>query len=202
MQHPGALWSGYSHPSFWERHQIARLCAGGQSKNAIAGALGRATSTIKRELERNSNKDSSYNPASADRRYLARRQRLALLVQCSDLALFVTERLNENWTPEQISGWLKAGNEKGLRYICHEAIYAWIYARAQRLEKLWRLLPRHKGKRGFRPVRKPRCQPRNIIKDRRSIHQRPDQVNDRPQGGHWEGDLMICRKTPSKQNSL
>lgn len=56
MQHPGALWSGYSHPSFWERHQIARLCAGGQSKNAIAGALGRATSTIKRELERNSNK--------------------------------------------------------------------------------------------------------------------------------------------------
>lgn len=181
----------YSHLSYWEREEIARLRATGASRSAIARVLGRARSTIKRELERNSNQDGSYNPSSADRRYMARRRRDVLLDRLSGLATFVVERLNENWTPEQIAGWLRHGNERGLRYVCHEAIYAWIYSRRKAPDKLWKLLPRHKAKRGFRPARAPK----SAIKDRRSIHDRPQAVDARAQGGHWEGDLMICRKT-------
>ncbi len=76
-----------------------------------------------------------------------------MLDRLDDLARFVVERLHENWTPEQIAGWLKSGTER-LAAISHEAIYAWIYGRSQRQAKLWRLLPRKKGKRGFRPARK------------------------------------------------
>ena len=71
-----------------------------------------------------------------------------------DLAAFVVERLAENWTPEQIAGWLKSGAEQ-FATVSHEAIYAWIYGRSQRQARLWRLLPRKKAKRGFRPARAP-----------------------------------------------
>ena len=103
----------------------------------------------------------------------------------------MVERLRENWTPEQIAGWLRCGNERGLRTICHETIYAWIYSPGAKADKLWKLLPRRRARRGFRAARKPKC----TIKDRRSIHDRPNEIEDRRQGGHWEGDLIICRKT-------
>ena len=183
--------SRYSHLSLWERQVIARLRAAGWSLARIGAAVGRGKWTISRELTRNSNQDGCYNSSSADRRYMARRQRPALLDRLGELAIFVVERLQENWTPEQIAGWLRCGNERGLAYICHETIYAWIYGRSRRADKLWKLLPRRRAKRGFRPARKSR----STIKDRRSIHQRPQAVEDRQQGGHWEGDLMICRKT-------
>ncbi len=92
--------------------------------------------------------------------------------------------------PEQIAGWLKSGAEQ-LRAINHEDIYAWIYGRSQRQAKLWRLLPRKKSKRGFRPARKPGI----AIRDRSSIHDRPEAVKDRAEGGHCEGDLLIYKKT-------
>ena len=57
----------------------------------------------------------------------------------------MVERLNENWTPEQISGWLRHGNERGLPYICHEAIYAWIYSRRKAVDKLWKLATQAQG---------------------------------------------------------
>lgn len=183
--------AGYSHLSYWERQEIARLYAIGWSLAQIGAAIGRGKWTVSRELARNSNKDGSYKPESADRRYMARRRRQALLDRMPELARFVVERLNENWTPEQISGWLKRGNERGLAYICHEAIYAWIYDGKHRADKLWKLLPRHRAKRGFKPARKPH----STIKNRHSIHQRPQEVDARAEGGHWEGDLMICRRT-------
>ncbi len=180
----------YNHLSFEEREVIARLRADGLSQDKIAQALGRSRSTIWRELRRNANKSGSYHPTSADGRYLARRQRLSLLERVGELAAYVVDRLNENWTPEQIAGWLKSGAEKTLRYISHESIYAWIYSSARRPEKLWKLLPRHRARRGFRPARASR----SLIKDRKSISGRPNTVNKRLEGGHWEGDLMICRK--------
>jgi IS30 family transposase len=175
--------SGYGHLSLGEREQLCELRAQGLSVRAMAAALGRSPSTISRERARNSNADGSYRPLSAERRYLARRQRPALLDRLAELASFVTDRLHENWTPEQISGWLKGSNEHSLDTISHETIYAWIYGRPQKAEKLWKLLPRGKGQRSFRPARKPR----NPIKDRRSIHERPHQVDERDEGGHWEG---------------
>ncbi len=183
--------TGYSHLSFWERHEIARFRADGWSLARISAAIGRGKWTVSRELKRNANKDGSYRPSSAEQRYIARRRRQALLDRMPELARFVVERLHENWTPEQIAGWLKRGNERGLPYICHEAIYAWVHAGKQKAGKLWKLLPRRRAKRGFRPAR----MARDTIKVRRSIHERPQEVDERAEGGHWEGDLMFCRKT-------
>ena len=182
--------SGYGHLSLDERHAIARLREAGQSLGAIARALERSKSTIGRELRRNANADGSYRPATAERRYLARRAKESVLDCLADLRRFVVERLAENWTPEQIAGWLRSGAER-LRAVSHETIYAWIYGRARRREKLWRLLPRRKPKRGFRPARAPKIP----IPQRRSIHERPEAVDQRQESGHWEGDLLICRRT-------
>jgi IS30 family transposase len=182
--------SGYCHLSLDERFAIARLHEIGISRRSIARELGRSPSTIKRELMRNSNADGRYRPETVEARYLARRTKGLLLDRLDGLASFVVERLHENWTPEQIAGWLKSEAER-LRAISHETIYAWIYGRSQRQANLWRLLSRKKGKRGFRPARTPRV----TIKDRRSIHDRPKAVDDRAEGGHWEGDLLICKKT-------
>ena len=104
--------SGYGHLTFDEREQIAILHALENGPTAIAQAIGRPVCTISRELNRNSNVDGSYRPTSAEGRYMARRQRECILGAHSELATFVLERLYEGWTPEQIAGWLKAGNEK------------------------------------------------------------------------------------------
>lgn len=93
------------------------------------------------------------------------------------------ERLHENWTPEQIAGWLKRGAERALRYVSHETIYPWIYSTARRAGKLWKLLPRARARRGRRPARADK----SLIKGRIPIPERPEEVNSHLEGGHWEG---------------
>ena len=107
------------------------------------------------------------------------------------LRTFVVDRLAEGWTPEQISGWLKGGNERRLQAVSCETIYAFIYRAAQRAEQLWRYLTRRHKRR--RPRRSRPSQ--DTIKNRVSIHERPKTVDGRTEGGHWEGDLIICKRT-------
>jgi transposase, IS30 family len=123
--------------------------------------------------------------------YRERRQRPAILERDAKLGRFVRERLLEGWTPEQIAGWLKRGEERGLRTVSTESIYAFIHRAGQKAEKLWRLLPRGRARRGRRRAR----QPRSVIAERRSIHDRPEAVAERREAGHWEGDLLICKRT-------
>ncbi len=106
--------SGYSHLSRWERDQIAELKAAGRSVRAIALALGRAASTISRELRRNALDGGACRPQIADGGYLLRRQRPSLLERDRALAAYVTDRLIESWTPEQFAGRLRCGIERGL----------------------------------------------------------------------------------------
>jgi transposase, IS30 family len=181
----------YGHLSFAEREQIALLRVEGLSLAAIARRLGRVGSTISRELRRNTLPKGGYQPIYAQGSYRARRQRPAILERDQRLRRFVHQRLLEAWTPEQIAGWLKRGEERKLRALCLETIYAFIHRPAQKAEQLWRLLPRGRARRGRRPAR----QPRHPIADRSSIHARPAAVDGRREAGHWEGDLLICKRT-------
>jgi IS30 family transposase len=181
----------YSHLSSDEREQIAVLAASGQSIGSIAGALGRAKSTISRELNRNRLPRGRYSPRHADGAYMLRRQRNAMIELDPALGRFVRDRLAEGWSPEQISGWLKAANEPRLQVVCHETIYAFLYRAGQKAEQLWRYLTRRRRTR--RPLRARRS--RDLIKNKASIHDRPEAAENRQEAGHWEADLIICRRT-------
>jgi transposase, IS30 family len=105
-----------------ERDQIAVMRAAGRSICAIARALQRAKSTVSRELRRNALPSGRYSPLHAAGAYQLRRRREAILEKDQKSRTFVRDRLAEGWTPEQIAGWLKAGNERGLRALGFEAI--------------------------------------------------------------------------------
>jgi transposase, IS30 family len=182
---------GGTHLELEERERLAALKAEGLSLRAIAARLGRAASTISRELRRNALPRGGYLPVHAEGCYRERRQRPAILERDAKLARFVRERLLEGWTPEQIAGWLKRGEERGLRPVATETIYAFVHRAGQKAEKLWKLLPRGRARRGRRRAR----QSRGSIAERRSIHDRPAAVEGRREAGHWEGDLLICKRT-------
>ena len=176
--------SGYSHLLDEERDHIAALKAVGRSIGAIAKAVGRAKSTVLRELRRNALPSGRYSPlhaAGADQR---RRRRDAVLERDRRLRDFVCDRLAEGWTPEQIAGWLKAGHERGLRALGFEAIYAFVYRAARKGEELWRYLTRRHKRRRPRRARPSR----DMIKDRASIHDRPRDVEDRAGRGALASD--------------
>src|SRR4051794_10799102 len=180
--------SGGTHLELEERERLAALKAEGLSLRAVARALGRAASTISRERRRNALPKGGYLPAHAAGCYRERRQRPAVLERDERLGRFVRERLLEGWTPERIAGWLERGEERGLGRVSAETIHAFVHRPGQKGEKLWKLLPRGRGRRRARP-------PRSTIAGRRSIHDRPEAVQAREDAGHWEGDLLICKRT-------
>lgn len=181
----------YRHLTPEDREQIAIMRSAGHLNAAIASAIGTSPSTISRELRRNALDSGRYSARAADGAYMERRQRPARLERDAMLATFVRQRLSEGWSPQQISGWLRAGNERGLGAIAMETIYSFIYRAEQKAEELWRYLARRRKKR--RPLRSRPA--RDIIKDRVSIHDRPDEVATRCEAGHWEGDLIICKRS-------
>jgi IS30 family transposase len=183
----------YRHLTAEDREQIAIMRAAGWANGAIASSIGKSPATISRELRRNSLDSGRYSANVADGAYMERRQRPAVLEQHEKLAAFVRQRLSEAWSPQQISGWLRAGNEPslGAARVAMETIYSFIYRTEQKAEELWRCLARRRKKR--RPLRSRAS--RDTIKDRVSIHDRPDEVDGRSEVGHWEGDLIICQRT-------
>src|SRR6059058_2658014 len=181
----------YGQLSLEERVEIYRLHAGGRSQNQIALALKRAASTISRELRRNSRPTKvwtgGYEPVRAQQ--LAERRRRwdgrFKLARQPDLRNRVGKRLAMGHSPEQIAGRLAL--EHGRVIISHESIYRFIYHRAAQKDCWHRLLPRRKRRRGHRPGRSPA----SLIKQRRSITERPAEVEGRGTPGHWEADFML-----------
>src|SRR5919205_2080478 len=171
--------AGGTHLTLEERERLAALKAGGLSWRGIGRALGGAASTVSRELRRNALAKGGYLPVHAEGCYRERRQRRAVLERDERLGRFVRDRLLEGWTPEQIAGWLKRGEERGLGTVATETIYAFVHRAGQKSEKLWKLLPRGRAKRGRRRAR----QPRSSIAERRSIHDRPESVEGRHEAG-------------------
>ena len=182
--------SNYTHLTASERDQIADLKAVGSGVQAIAAALGRSASTISRELRRNALDSGAYRPVPAEGAYLLRRQRPAKLERDGKLRGYVLARLSEGWTPEQICGRLRQGIEHGLGLISTEAIYAWIYSKARKADRLWRSLPRGRPRRGRR--KRPS---KDHIAKKTHISERTEAANQREEVGHWEADLVICKRS-------
>src|SRR3954466_15210345 len=138
---------GGTHLELEERERLAALKAEGLSLRAIARALGRAASTVSREVRRNALPKGGYLPVRAEGCYRERRQRQAVLERDERLGRFVRERLLEGWTPEQIAGWLERGEGRGPRPVSLETIHAFVHRPGERGEKLWQLLPPGRGPR-------------------------------------------------------
>src|SRR3954454_22533867 len=117
----GAM-SGGTRLELAERERLAALKAEGLSLRAIAAKLGRAASTVSRELRRTALRGGGYLPVHAEGCYLERRQRPAVLERDERLGRFVRDRLLEGWTPEQIAGWVQRGGGGGVRPGAPETI--------------------------------------------------------------------------------
>jgi IS30 family transposase len=182
----------YTQLTMNEREIIAFMRQSKSSITQIAACLDRSKSTISRELRRNQSPPGQYWPDTANIKAKARRKRVCMIDKILPLKEHIITKLCcHYWTPEQISGDLKA-NQRELPYVSHETIYQWIYAAPQKAELLWKFLPRHKRKRSTRKTISIGAD--RIIPNRISIHDRPKVVASKKQFGHWEGDLMSCKK--------
>lgn len=174
-----------------ERKKIAMLRQSEPSLAKIAAAINRSKSTISRELRRNQSPPGEYWPDTAQALTLARKMRICRIDRDHVLKEFITTKLCcHYWSPEAIAGWLKC-QQKAIRGISHESIYAWIYQLSQKKDKLWKFLARHKAKRG---LRKSKGTGVSRIPNRVSIHDRPKVIDSKCEFGHWEGDLMSFMK--------
>jgi IS30 family transposase len=176
-----------------DREEISRGVAAGVSLRSIAAQLRRAPSTISRELRRNGGQ-SRYRAAAADNRAWDRalRPKLCKLARHEELRQLVAARLSDNWSPEQIAGWLKHTypNDEA-HQVSHETIYRSLFVQARGVLK--KDLQAHL--RSGRAIRRSRHasnknDQRGSLADMISIRERPASVEDRAVPGHWEGDLL------------
>ena len=177
-----------------EREEISRAMAEGQSIRSIAAQLGRAPSTVSRELRRNGGR-AAYRASEADRAAWDRalRPKCCKLAGDRALAKLVTDKLRLLWSPEQIAGWLKSvhPHDESCR-VSHETIYRslFIQARGALKKELLQHLRRTRGMRRSRHHTQ-KTDIHGQIVDAVSISERPASVEDRAVPGHWEGDLMF-----------
>jgi IS30 family transposase len=179
--------------SLADREEISRGIAVGISLRSIAASLGRAPSTVSRELGRNGG-HRRYRAAAADRQAWDRalRPKMCKLARHQELRQLVAARLSENWSPEQIAGWLKhTYPDDEAHQVSHETIYRSLFVQARGVLK--KDLQAHL--RSGRAIRRSRHASakggsRGSLVDMISIRERPAAVEDRAVPGHWEGDLL------------
>ena len=176
-----------------EREEISRGIAAGHSFRSIAEALSRAPSTVSREVNRNAGRHR-YRASQADQAAWDRAQRAKTckLVENRALARIVAKKLQLNWAPEQIAGWLKRTYADDERYqVSHETIYRslFIQARGALKKELLQHLRRTRVMRRSRHHTQ-KTEDHGRITDAISISERPASVEDRAVPGHWEGDLI------------
>jgi len=179
--------------SLVEREDISRGLAAGRSMRAIAAELARSPSTVSREVERHGGRDR-YRAADADTAALVRARRPKLCKLARDLRLkrIVASKLSLNWSPEQISGWLKRTHpDDEAKRVSHETIYRSLFVQAHGVlkQELIKHLRTHRLMRRSKHA-SARGQKRGQIVDAISIRERPASVEDRAVPGHWEGDLI------------
>ena len=177
-----------------EREEISRALVTGESIRSIAARLGRAPSTVSRELKRNGGQEG-YRATQADSAAWDRalRPKRCKLAKNRALARVVADKLRLLWSPEQIAGWLKHTYPcDESHYVSHETIYRslFIQARGALKKELLEHLRRTRGMRRSRHYTQ-KTAIHGQIADAVSIRERPASVEDRAVPGHWEGDLVF-----------
>lgn len=179
----------------WERDQIALYHTQRISNSEIARRLRREVSTIGREIKRNRLGDAYvaiHAHELAHQRSVSVAHSKAPLKNAVIFA-YVTEKLRDGWSPDQIAGKLKRDHHGDRHYwITAETIYRWIYQPQQvNRDDPWYEYLRRKQKK--RKKYKGRTVHRSRIPDRVSIHDRPEIINTRSEFAHWEGDTIEGR---------
>jgi IS30 family transposase len=176
-----------------EREEISRGVAAGQSLRCIAASLGRAASTVSREIKRNGGR-RQYRASKADEAAWdrAHRAKSCKLAENRALARIVAEKLQLEWSPDQIAGWLKSTYPDDENYqVSHETIYKSLYIQARgalKKELLQHLRKTRAMRRSRHHTQKTKDHGR--ITNTVSIRERPAEAEDRAVPGHWEGDLL------------
>lgn len=199
-----AAWSG-RYLSLPERLVIADLLRLGTSLRAIAAEVGRAASTVKREVDRHRDAQGRYQPHAAEAAAVAqrRRPRESRLASDARLRRLVQRKLNRCWSPEQIAGWLRETHpDDPSRWVCAETIYrALIVPGAQVLAQRYTARLRT-GRRLRRSRYLTRGSRDGAVRDMTMIDQRPAEVAERARAGDWEGDLVIGAGSTSAMITL
>jgi IS30 family transposase len=183
--------------TLFEREEISRGLAQGRTRRAIAISLRRAPSTISREVVR-AGGPRGYRATRADARAwdAARRPQPCLLARNARLRRLVARKLAQEWSPEQIAGWLVRTfpDDKAMR-VSAETIYKSLFIQTRgvlRKELQAHLRTRRTMRRAKRATT--RGLGSGEIVDALSIRERPAQAADRAVPGHWEGDLLAGGK--------
>ena len=175
----------YSHLTEDERIEIYAGLQAGRTKTQIAQALSRSTSTITREISRNTG-GRGYRPRQAQAKACQRRREASKAVKMTrENRRLIERKLRKAWSPEQISGWL--GRHQFVS-ISHERIYQHVWEDKYLGGGLWKHLrqasKKYKKRRGGRDRR-------GQIPNRVSIDQRPRTIELRRRFGDWEGDTIV-----------
>lgn len=176
-----------------EREEISLGLVQGLSLRVISRKLGRPASTVSREVARNGGRER-YRATEADKRAWknAERPKSCLLAKHDRLRQVVAEKLSADWSPQQISGWLRAefADDKDMR-ISHETVYRTLFIQTRGALKK-ELLQHLRTQRSLRRARSSskKGHGKGQIVGAISIRERPAEAEDRAVPGHWEGDLL------------
>nr|WP_245651960.1 IS30 family transposase [Streptosporangium amethystogenes] len=185
-----------------ERIAIADMLRAGASLRAIARELQRSPATISREVRRNRDlATGKYHPFRAQRRAIVRRVRSkeGKVQRDPELKTYIRQRLNQRWSPEQISQDLRtAFPDEPERHLAHETVYQAIYLTYRGG------LERQPGtlRTGRQARRRVDQRATRFIDPGKLIHQRPADIDDRLVPGHWEGDLIVGQGNRSAISTL
>ena len=183
--------------SMSEREEISRGIVAGRSIRSIASSLGRAPSTVSRELRRNGGR-RRYRANRADKAAWerAKRPKTCKLAENRALARVVASKLQLEWAPDQIAGWLKRTypDDQDMQ-VSHETIYKSLFIQARGALKK-ELLQHLRKTRAMRRSRHKTLKGEGLgqITNTVSIRERPAEAEDRAVPGHWEGDLLCGTK--------
>src|SRR5258705_6645573 len=182
--------------SMEERETVSQMWSAGHTRKAIAVRLGRAESTIGRELVRNGQKDGGYSAVAAQRKAVVRRRQRPLKrkLERPELNAAIRSRLTKEWSPDQIARRLKQDHPADKRvHAGPQTIYTWIDQDSHRDH--WKTFLRRGGK----PPQSPRSGqiPRQV-----KIDGRPEETNRRQRPGDFEGGTVVRRGERSRLVTL